>query len=241
MTGEKRQEWDANTLCIPYISLHPSLHALCMTLGRIVESVIIGNTQSVSIPFLFLFFFHQPSLYPIKRFAKCFQYMLASDQGQGSAPPFHFLHASSATVMILVSVLVWRGIEWAGYSVVLTLVDVAPVCAMCLQEFIDSGCYKQLLLCETSHVIQYRVKSALLFSGVYSGTSLKGQGGTCLIQGCESGAMALKKVPHYFQERQRPASWHQENKHRAARPSFSLRARPITTLQALHLHAYQQY
>ena len=34
--------------------------------------VIIGNTQSVSIPFLFLFFFHQSSLYPIKIFAKCF-------------------------------------------------------------------------------------------------------------------------------------------------------------------------
>ena len=31
--------------------------------------MIIGNTQSVSIPFLFLFFFHQSSLYPIK---KCF-------------------------------------------------------------------------------------------------------------------------------------------------------------------------
>ena len=31
---------------------------------------------------------------------------LASDQGQGSAPPFHFLHASSATVVVLVSVLV---------------------------------------------------------------------------------------------------------------------------------------
>ena len=37
-----------------------------------LQGAIIGNTQSVSIPFLFLFFFHQSSLYPIKRFAKCF-------------------------------------------------------------------------------------------------------------------------------------------------------------------------
>ena len=39
MTGEneQKQEWDANTLCIPYISLHRSLHALCMTVGRVVE------------------------------------------------------------------------------------------------------------------------------------------------------------------------------------------------------------
>ena len=38
LTKEKqKQEWDANTLCIPYISLHPSLHALCMTVGRVVE------------------------------------------------------------------------------------------------------------------------------------------------------------------------------------------------------------
>ena len=33
--------------------------------------IYIGNTQSVSISFLFLFFFHQSSLYPIKIFAKC--------------------------------------------------------------------------------------------------------------------------------------------------------------------------
>ena len=53
MKKEQKQERDANTLCIPYISLHPSLHALCMTVGRV-------------------FFFHQSSLYPIKIFAKCF-------------------------------------------------------------------------------------------------------------------------------------------------------------------------
>ena len=34
--------------------------------------VIIGNAPSVSISFLFLFFFHQSSLYPIKIFVKCF-------------------------------------------------------------------------------------------------------------------------------------------------------------------------
>ena len=73
MKKEQKQEWDANTLCIPYISLHPSLHALCMTVCSEGRGVIIGNTQSViSIPFLFLFFFHQSSLYPIKIFAKCF-------------------------------------------------------------------------------------------------------------------------------------------------------------------------
>ena len=38
------------------------------------RGVIIGNTQSFSIPFLFVFFFHQSSLYPIKIFAKCFIY-----------------------------------------------------------------------------------------------------------------------------------------------------------------------
>ena len=76
MKKELKQEWDGNTLCIPYISLHPSLHALCMTVGR-GHGVIIGNTQSVSIPFLFQFFFHQSSLYPIKIFAKCF-YLLVN-------------------------------------------------------------------------------------------------------------------------------------------------------------------
>ena len=33
MKKEQKQEWDANTLGIPYISLHPSLHGLCMTVG----------------------------------------------------------------------------------------------------------------------------------------------------------------------------------------------------------------
>ena len=57
-----------NTLCIPYISIHPSLHALCMTVGRIYREY----TECYSISFLFLFFFHQSSLYPIKMFAKFF-------------------------------------------------------------------------------------------------------------------------------------------------------------------------
>ena len=35
------------------------------------RGVIIGNTLSVSISFLFLFFFHQSSLYSIKIFVKC--------------------------------------------------------------------------------------------------------------------------------------------------------------------------
>ena len=33
---EQKQEWDANTLCI-IISIHPSLHALCMTVGRVMS------------------------------------------------------------------------------------------------------------------------------------------------------------------------------------------------------------
>ena len=45
MKKEQKQEWDANTVCIPYISLHPSLHALCMTVGLEDRGVIIGNTQ----------------------------------------------------------------------------------------------------------------------------------------------------------------------------------------------------
>ena len=50
----------------------PPLPACIVYDCREDHGVIIGNTQSVSIPFLFLFFFHQSSLYPIKRFAKCF-------------------------------------------------------------------------------------------------------------------------------------------------------------------------
>ena len=35
MKKEQKQEWDANTLGIPYISLHPSLHGLCMIVGHV--------------------------------------------------------------------------------------------------------------------------------------------------------------------------------------------------------------
>ena len=76
MTGEKRTETRMrcyNTLCIPYISLHdpPYSHIQCMHAGR--GGVIYREyTECYSISFLFLFFFHQSSLYPIKIFAKCF-------------------------------------------------------------------------------------------------------------------------------------------------------------------------
>ena len=50
----------------------PPLPACIMYDCREVHGVIIGNTQSVSISFLFPFFFHQSSLYPIKIFVKCF-------------------------------------------------------------------------------------------------------------------------------------------------------------------------
>ena len=76
MTGEKRTETRMrcyNTLCIPCISLHdpPYSHIQCMHAGR--GGVIYREyTECYSISFLFLFFFHQSSLYPIKIFAKCF-------------------------------------------------------------------------------------------------------------------------------------------------------------------------
>ena len=86
MKKEQKQEWDANSLCIPYISLHPSLHALCMT--REDRGMIIRNTQSVSIPFLFLFFFHQSSLYPIK---KCFYVLVHIGMGE------YYIHDASSS------------------------------------------------------------------------------------------------------------------------------------------------
>ena len=75
MTGEKRTETRMrcyNTLCIPYLSLHDPPYSLnTMHAGR--GGVIYREyTECYSISFLFLFFFHQSSLYPIKRFAKCF-------------------------------------------------------------------------------------------------------------------------------------------------------------------------
>ena len=76
MTGEKRTETRMrcyDTLCIPYISLHdpPYSYIQCMHAGR--GGVIYREyTECHSISFLFLFFFHQSSLYPIKIFAKCF-------------------------------------------------------------------------------------------------------------------------------------------------------------------------
>ena len=96
MTGEKRTETRMrcyNTLCIPYISLHPSLHACIVYDCREGRGVIYREyTECYSISFLFLFFFHQSSLYPIKIFAKCFyllldiQYVHADVYGVREAP-----------------------------------------------------------------------------------------------------------------------------------------------------------
>ena len=81
MTGEKRTETRMrcyNTLCIPYISLHDppytTLPTVIYNACREGWSAVIYReyTECYSISFLFLFFFHQSSLYPIKRFAKCF-------------------------------------------------------------------------------------------------------------------------------------------------------------------------
>ena len=73
MTGEKRtNKNEMLTLCVFPIYITPPLPACIMYDCREGRGVIyIGNTQSVSISFLFLFFFHQSSLYPIKIFAKC--------------------------------------------------------------------------------------------------------------------------------------------------------------------------
>ena len=93
MTGEKRTETRMrcyNTLCIPYISLHPSLHACIVYDCREGRGVIYREyTECYSISFLFLFFFHQSSLYPIKIFAKCFYllyvYMLCAKYRSGQS------------------------------------------------------------------------------------------------------------------------------------------------------------
>ena len=45
MKKEQKQEWDANTLCIPYISLHPSLRALCMTVRESREVMYMEYTE----------------------------------------------------------------------------------------------------------------------------------------------------------------------------------------------------
>ena len=62
------------TLCVFPIYITPPLPACIMYDCREVHGVIIGNTQSVSISFFLLFFFHQSYLYPIKIFVKCFYY-----------------------------------------------------------------------------------------------------------------------------------------------------------------------
>ena len=66
------------------------------------RGVIIGNTQSVSIPFLFLFFFHQSSLYRIKIFAKCFYLLVViadvpSMWGSLCSPQLFLFHCNSQT------------------------------------------------------------------------------------------------------------------------------------------------
>ena len=68
MTGEKRTEIRMRcytTLCIPYVSLHnpPYSRKQCMQ-GEV--EIYREYTEWYSISFLFLFFFHQSFLYPIK-------------------------------------------------------------------------------------------------------------------------------------------------------------------------------
>ena len=52
MKKEQKQEWDANTLRIPYISLHPSLHALCKTVCREGRGVIYREYAECQHPIL---------------------------------------------------------------------------------------------------------------------------------------------------------------------------------------------
>ena len=67
------------TLCVFPIYITSPLTACIMYDCREGRGVIyIGNTQSVSISFLFLFFFHQSSLYSIKIFAKYFYLLVVS-------------------------------------------------------------------------------------------------------------------------------------------------------------------
>ena len=61
-----------NYYVFPALPEHTAENSCIVYDCREGRGVIIGNTQSVSIPFLFLFFFHLSSLYPIKIFAKCF-------------------------------------------------------------------------------------------------------------------------------------------------------------------------
>ena len=63
-----------NYYVFPALPEHTAENSCIVFDCREGRGVIIGNTQSVSIPFLFLFFFHLSSLYPIKIFAKCFIY-----------------------------------------------------------------------------------------------------------------------------------------------------------------------
>ena len=55
-----------------YITPRPSLQSYTMHAGRGGGLIYREYTECYSISFLFLFFFHQSSLYPIKIFAKCF-------------------------------------------------------------------------------------------------------------------------------------------------------------------------
>ena len=75
MTGEKRTETRMrcyNTVYSLYITPRPSLQSYTMHAGRGGGVIYREYTECYSISFLFLFFFHQSSLYPIKIFAKCF-------------------------------------------------------------------------------------------------------------------------------------------------------------------------
>ena len=85
MTGEKRTETRMrcyNTVYSLYITPRPSytMHA-----GR--GGVIYREyTECCSISFLFLFFFRQSSLYPIKIFAKCFYLLVKRGVVVGHLP-----------------------------------------------------------------------------------------------------------------------------------------------------------
>ena len=100
------------------------------------RGVIIGNTQSVSIPFLFLLFFHQSSLYPIKIFAICF-YLLVLFRNS-----MYTLH-----LLCLLSSL-------PSFSLLFSLLPLHPSFLCDSQHTLVQGC-----LCVNSHKQAY-VKNA---------------------------------------------------------------------------------
>ena len=93
------------TLSVFPIYITPPLPA-CITYDcREGHGVIIGNTQCYSISFLFLFFFHQSSLYPIKIFAKYFYLLVFIMNKLKSSSVMPFAAVTSLVCVLFFSLL----------------------------------------------------------------------------------------------------------------------------------------